>query len=358
MITQSELEAIRYSCLQLLESFDIESLEATRLGLESELADGSLWSTDPEVARKLQTQLSGLDKQLEQIKSLTEVSDNLQIAFELDDPDQVELLIKTLDKQKLILERARYLAGKFDNHPCILSVHAGAGGVDAQDWASMVTSMYQAFCQNQGFKCNIISISSGDEGGVKTAMLQIEGDYAYGLLKEEAGVHRLVRLSPFNSAHTRETSFCLVEVIPDKLDDEVDVEIDEKDLKWDTYLSGGKGGQSVNTTYSAVRVTHIPSGIVVTCQNERNQVQNRQMAMHYLRNKLAIIKLKEIADLKSELRGEFQSAEWGSQIRNYVLHPYKLVKDTRSGWETSNVEDVIENGEILEIIWSVKMKEV
>jgi len=205
------------------------------------------------------------------------------------------------------------------------------------------------------WEVNLISLSNGEEGGVKSATIEVRGLQSYGYLKEEAGVHRLVRISPFNSGGTRETSFALVEVIPDNVIDEVEAfEIKEEDLKWDTFMAGGKGGQSVNTTYSAVRVTHLPTKIVVVCQNERNQIQNRQIALKHLKNKLAVLEVQKHQELKKELRGEFHSPEWGSQIRNYVLHPYKLVKDTRSGFETTNVDKILEQGELLEIIWSVK----
>ena len=216
--------------------------------------------------------------------------------------------------------------------------------------------MYQAFAKKQGWVSELTYLSAGEEGGVKTATLKIKGQFAFGLLKEEAGVHRLIRLSPFNAGHTRETSFAMVEVLPEGLDEEVEIDLEEKDLRWDYFMSSGKGGQSVNTTYSAVRVVHLPTGISVTCQNERSQQQNKLQALKYLKNKLAILKLKEQQQLKEELRGDWQSPEWGSQIRSYVMHPYKLVKDHRSGCETQDVEGVLAGEGLLDFIWAMKRR--
>jgi peptide chain release factor 2 len=354
-LTNAEYEEFIAACKQLYESFKPTDMQGNLDSLKNELADGSLWQDDPKVAQDLNQKMAAAQKIQDQLTTFTETIENLGIALELQDEDQVHTLYSELEKQRDELEKQRYLDGKFDQRGCLFTIHAGAGGIDAQDWASMLTSMYQAFAKNQNWKVEIINLSLGDEGGVKSAALEINGPFAYGLLKEEAGVHRLVRLSPFNSGHTRETSFALVEVIPSDLHEDIDdLEIIEDDLKWDTFMSSGKGGQSVNTTYSAVRVTHIPTGITVSCQNERNQIQNRNMALKYLKTKLAARRATEMEELKGELRGEFHSAEWGNQIRNYVLHPYKLVKDTRSGWETNDVENVLENGEILDIIWSVK----
>jgi peptide chain release factor 2 len=342
----------------LYESFKPTELQGNLESLKSELADGSLWQENAEVASDLNQKLARSQKQQDSLQELLNLIENLEIALELQDEDQIDIAYQALTSHQQKLERERYLNGQFDDRSCLLSVHAGAGGVDAQDWASMLTSMYQAFSKNQSWKVEIIELSLGDEGGVKSALLEIKGEFAYGLLKEEAGVHRLVRLSPFNSGHTRETSFALIEVIPSDLHKDIgDFEIDEDDLKWDTFMSSGKGGQSVNTTYSAVRVTHLPTGLTVSCQNERNQIQNKQQAIKYLKSKLAVLKAQEMEELKGELRGEFHSAEWGNQIRNYVMHPYKLVKDTRSGWETADVDKVVQNGEILDIIWSVKQNQ-
>ena len=248
----------------------------------------------------------------------------------------------------------KYLDGKFDQNDVTLSVQVGAGGLDAEDWASTLISMYQAFCMNQKWECVIIEITSGIEGGVKKCTLKIKGKNVYGMLKHEFGVHRLVRLSPFNSAHTRETSFALVEVIPLGIQELINIQVVESDLKWEYTTSQGAGGQSVNTTYSAVKLTHIPTNISVQCQNERSQLQNKQMALKYLKNKLSILESQKRDEFKQEFRENYQKPEWGSQIRNYVLHPYKLVKDLRSNWETNNIDDILEKGNLLDMIWSVK----
>lgn len=354
MPSLQEITDLKNACLELLTSFDRIHLENQINELEAELALPDIWD-NPQKAGKTNQSLSSKQQFLKELNDFEENIENLTAAVDLSDETEMDNLFTKLNGLKENLQNQKYLGGKFDSSGAILSVHSGAGGIDAQDWAAMLLSMYQAFFQNMGWEASLVSISNGEEGGLKSATIEVRGFQAYGYLKEEAGVHRLVRISPFNSGGTRETSFALVEVIPDNVVDEVDpFEIKEEDLKWDTFMSGGKGGQSVNTTYSAVRVTHLPTKISVVCQNERNQIQNRQIALKYLKNKLAVIEMQKQEDLKKELRGEFHSPEWGNQIRNYVLHPYKLVKDTRSGFETSNVDKILSNGELLEIIWSVK----
>jgi peptide chain release factor 2 len=232
-------------------------------------------------------------------------------------------------------------SGIYDNHDAILSIHAGAGGTDAQDWAQMLLRMYIRWAEQQDLRVAMINESAGDEAGIKSATLEIEGPLVYGKLKGEHGVHRLVRLSPFNSDNLRQTSFAKVEVMP-KIDAPEDLEIDDKDLKIDVYRSGGHGGQSVNTTDSAVRITHIPTNIVVAIQNERSQLQNKETAMTILRSKLAQLQIEQHAEKLGELKGPNQSAEWGNQIRSYVLHPYKQVKDLRTRYETSDPDAVLD----------------
>lgn len=354
MKTQQEILDLQNACTELLSSFDRDELNNQINELEAELALPDSWE-NPQKAGKTNQLLNSKQEFLKELADFEENIENLTAACDLDDDLEIENLFTKLTNLKEVLQNHKYLNGKFDNSGVIMSVHSGAGGIDAQDWAAMLLSMYQAFIQKMGWEASLISISNGEEGGLKSATLEVKGFQAYGYLKEEAGVHRLVRISPFNSGGTRETSFALIEVIPDNVTDEVDpFEIKEEDLKWDTFMSGGKGGQSVNTTYSAVRVTHIPTKISVVCQNERNQIQNRQIALKHLKNKLAVIELQKQEELKKEIRGEFHSPEWGNQIRNYVLHPYKLVKDTRSGFETTNVDKIIQDGDLLELIWSVK----
>jgi peptide chain release factor 2 len=233
------------------------------------------------------------------------------------------------------------LTGPYDDHDAIVSVHAGAGGTDAQDWAGMLLRMYVRFCEQHDLDVQIIDESPGEEAGLKSATLEISGPQAYGKLKGEQGVHRLVRLSPFNSDNLRQTSFAKVEVMP-KIDQPDDLLIDDKDLKVDVFRSGGHGGQSVNTTDSAVRITHLPTNIVVVIQNERSQLQNRETAMTILRSRLAQLQLEQHKETLSELKGPNEQAAWGNQIRSYVLHPYKQVKDLRSRYETSDAEGVLD----------------
>jgi peptide chain release factor 2 len=242
---------------------------------------------------------------------------------------------------------ATFLSDKYDNHDAILSIHAGAGGVDAQDWTEMLLRMYLRFGEKQKFRTEIIDESRGTEAGIKSVVIEIKGEYAYGYLKSEAGVHRLVRQSPFNSSHTRETSFALVEILP--VLHQQEFKLEEKDVELEAKTSRGHGGQSVNTTYSAIRATHRPTGLTVTIQNERSQAQNREVALRILAGKVAALEEERRQQEKLKIRGEFHSAEWGNQIRSYVLHPYKMVKDHRTNYETSDAETVL-NGDISEFI--------
>lgn len=237
---------------------------------------------------------------------------------------------------------------KYDDHDAIVAIHGGAGGLDAQDWAAILLRMYLRFSEKKGFKTILIEQNRNPEGGIKSAIFEVRGPCAYGYLKSEAGVHRLIRLSPFNPAHTRETSFALVEILP-ILETQEELTLDPKDLKIEAKTASGHGGQSVNTTYSAVRITHIPTGLTVSIQNERSQTQNKEQALKILKAKLKKLEDEKQLAQKLELRGEFKSAEWGNQIRSYTMHPYQLVKDHRTGFETSNI-DAILNGELDEFV--------
>ncbi len=232
-------------------------------------------------------------------------------------------------------------SGKHDTSDCIIAFHAGTGGTEAMDWAEMLFRMVLRFCEQKGFRARVVDMSQGAEAGIKSATLSVEGRFAYGWLRSEAGVHRLVRISPFDAEKMRHTSFALVEVLPD-LGDLADIVIDPKELRIDTFLSSGHGGQSVQTTYSAVRITHIPSGIVVSCQNERSQTQNKETAMRILKAKLHVIQEAKRQEENQKLRGTYTSAEWGNQIRSYVLQPYRMVKDHRTGHETSDTDAVLD----------------
>jgi len=275
------------------------------------------------------------------------------VLFEFSETDadsakELEAVIARLEKEVTAAEIQSLLSGETDANNAICSLQAGAGGTDAQDFAQMLLRMYLRWAERKGFKVEIIDEQPGSEAGIKSATFRVEGDYAYGLLATEAGVHRLVRMSPFNSGGSRETSFASMFVSPE-IDENIEVNIEDKDLRVDTYRSSGAGGQHVNVTDSAVRITHLPSGIVVTCQNQRSQIQNRAVAMQVLRSKLYELELEKRQAETADLEASKMDISFGSQIRNYVLHPYKLVKDTRTKFEQTNVEAVLD-GEIDEFI--------
>lgn len=255
--------------------------------------------------------------------------------------DELRALVDDLEQRVEEAETQALLSGESDPNNAICSIQAGAGGTDAQDWAQMMMRMYFRWAERKGFKVEILDEQSGSEAGIKSATFRVEGDYAYGLLAGEAGVHRLVRISPFNSGGSRETSFASFFVSPE-IDDDIEVDVQDKDLRIDTYRSTGAGGQHVNTTDSAVRITHIPTGIVVTCQNQRSQIQNRQVAMQVLRSRLYELEMEKRRAEAAELEESKQDISFGSQIRNYVLHPYRLVKDTRTKLEETDVDAVLD----------------
>ena len=254
---------------------------------------------------------------------------------------EFESLYKETEKNIKEQETLTYLSGKFDNNASIFEIHAGAGGTESCDWAMMLSRMYTKYFNKKGYTYELIDEQPGEEAGIKSITYIVRGTFSYGYLKNEKGVHRLVRLSPFDSNNRRHTSFAAVDVIPE-FDENVDVEIKDADIRIDVYRSSGAGGQGVNTTDSAVRVTHIPTGIVVTCQNERSQIKNKETALKVLKSKLYQIKLKEQQDKINSIKSDHSGIEFGSQIRSYVLHPYSMIKDHRTGYETSNVNKVLD----------------
>lgn len=258
--------------------------------------------------------------------------------------NEIEQKLELINKDIKELEIKTLLNGKYDEYNCYLEIHPGAGGTEACDWANMLFRMYQMFCNKNNYKFEIIYLQNGEEAGIKSALVKISGYYPYGYFKSEQGVHRLVRISPFDSGARRHTSFVAISVIPE-IEKEININIKDEDIKIDVYRSSGKGGQGVNTTDSAVRITHIPSGLVVTCQNERSQIKNKATAMKILISKLEQIKTKEQDDSINNMKGD-QNINFGSQIRNYTLEPYKLIKDVRTNYESFNIDKVLD-GDIL-----------
>jgi peptide chain release factor 2 len=332
--------------------FDAPAKRAELEKSEAQISEPDFWN-DQEKAQKIVQQRSRIEKALAQQENFeTGISDS-EVLFEFAESDEssiaeLETLIIRLDKEVSEAETQSLLSGETDANNAICSIQSGAGGTDAQDFAQMLLRMYLRWAEKKGFKAEVLDEQSGSEAGLKSATFRIEGEYAYGLLATEAGVHRLVRISPFNSGGSRETSFASMFVSPE-IDENIEVEINDKDLRIDTYRSSGAGGQHVNVTDSAVRITHLPTNTVVTCQNQRSQLQNRVVAMNVLRSKLYEIELEKRRADSAELEATKQDISFGSQIRNYVLHPYRLVKDTRTKFEMTDVEAVLD-GEIDEFI--------
>lgn len=311
--------------------------------LERQLAQPDAWN-DSAQAQTWSKKLAGLQSAIEPwVRLKHDISDLLELLELQDDSMQTELQsqLQKLQNNYDSLKKELRFNGQFDDHNAILRLSAGVGGTDAQDWTEMLLRMYLRWAEKAGMQTEILEQSSGEEAGLKSAVISVSGPFAYGKLRSEHGVHRLVRLSPFNSDNLRQTSFALVEVLP-QIDAPDEVKIDDKDLKIDVFRAGGHGGQSVNTTDSAVRITHLPTGIVVSIQNERSQLQNKETAMQVLRSKLAQLQLEQHQENLAELKGPTKSAEWGAQIRNYVLHPYTMVKDTRTKYEDRDAQSVLD----------------
>jgi peptide chain release factor 2 len=307
--------------------------------------EGADFWDDPSAAQRT---IKVANKLRDEVNSWREFTQRIQDALELaqlgDESLRAELE-KEIEGIEVELEKRSFtamLSGRYDTENALLAIHAGAGGTDSQDWVEMLERMYLRWTERRGYETEILDLTEGEEAGIKSVTIAVNGEYAFGYLRSEKGVHRLVRLSPFDAAHRRHTSFALVEILPQIAMDDPEVEIDQADLKIDVFKSSGAGGQNVQKNATAIRITHIPTGIVVSCQNERSQLQNKENAMRVLRARLLEIKQAEKDEEVASLRGEYTKAEWGSQIRSYVLHPYQMVKDHRTEYEWGNAQAVLD----------------
>jgi peptide chain release factor 2 len=325
--------------------FDVDGLRAEAEVLGDEMSRPGFWD-DPEEARAVSARFSRVQGRIELLDGLKASLSDSEELLELVEEDgelisEVEAELRRVERVLEEQEVARLFSGEYDDGDAILTINPGAGGVDSQDWAEMLARMYRRWAERRGFALDVIEYTEGEEAGIKSATFTVSGEYAFGLLSAERGVHRLVRISPFDAGARRHTSFASVAVAP-VVGEAVEVEVEEKDLKVDTYRASGAGGQHVNKTDSAVRITHLPTGIVAQCQNERSQHQNREVAMRVLRARLFELEREKREREIAAQSGEKAEIEWGSQIRSYVLHPYKLVKDHRTGEETANVDRVLD----------------
>ncbi len=342
-----KLKALENTLAEAKYALDIDNLGARLEGLKTEQENPEVWQ-DLEKSKKIGREISAVENKINSYKkgetALADAFAFIDLIEEADDesiiPELEEMIFAAEDDIEQMRIRA-LLRGKYDGNNAILNLHSGAGGTEACDWTQMLYRMYTRYCERSGFKVTEMDFEDGDEAGLKSVSFRVDGENAYGFLKAEKGVHRLVRISPFDSNKRRHTSFASLEVMPE-VDDEADVEIRDEDIRIDVYRSSGAGGQKVNKTETAIRITHFPTGIVVTCQNERSQLQNKEMAFQYLRAKLIERQIAEREAADAELKGEIKKIEWGSQIRSYVFCPYTLVKDHRTGYENTNVQSVMD----------------
>lgn len=352
--SQQLLRELKKGIDELAQSINLEELKTEVASLEQQVNMPDFWSdteNSQTVLKKLKSRKRTLDSYIKLKKDFEDVNTLIEMTIEENDESMVAEIISELNSVKNEYEQQRLailLSGEYDSNNAILSIHPGAGGTEAQDWAEMLYRMYCRFAERKGFRLKVLDYLDGDEAGIKSVSILIEGENAYGYLKGETGVHRLVRISPFDSSGRRHTSFASVEVLPE-FNNEIEIEINDSDLRIDTHRSSGAGGQHVNKTDSAIRITHIPTGIVVGCQNERSQMQNKETAMRMLKSKLLEIKEREKLEKIDDIKGIKLNIEWGSQIRSYVFMPYTLVKDNRTNCETGNISAVMD-GDIDEFI--------
>ncbi|MBE6036099.1 MAG: peptide chain release factor 2 [Clostridiales bacterium] len=342
-----ELSDVEQDLKELGASLKPETLEARVSEINGIMEQDGFWD-DHETAHKLMKEKKELENKLDEYRSLQQDFEDIGVLIEMAEEEEDASMVEEIrenyaayQKKAEAIRIKTLLDGEYDNNNAIIGIHAGAGGTDAQDWAEMLLRMYTRWAEGKRYKVKVLDSQYDNEGGVKSVQLLIEGDYAYGYLKNERGVHRIVRISPFDSSGRRHTSFASLDVMPE-IDEDVEVEINPDDLRIDTYRSSGAGGQHVNKTDSAIRITHLPTNIVVTCQNERSQHQNRDMAMRVLKSKLLELALREQKDKIDELKGDYSQITWGSQIRSYVFQPYTLVKDHRTNAEVGNVQAVMD----------------
>ena len=339
--------------------FKLTELAEEKKTLEAEMAKDGFWD-DVEHANKINQRMSSITSKLDKYQKLTAKIEDFEVLMDMGEEDEsmaeeVPEAFEALNKAVEEYHLSALLTGPYDSYNAVLSLHAGAGGTEAQDWVSMLYRMYVRYCERSGYTVKELDLLDGEEAGIKSVTFEVQGENAYGYLKAEKGVHRLVRISPFDSSGRRHTSFASLDVTPILTEDDTSVEIKPEDIRIDTYRSGGAGGQNVNKVSSAIRITHFATGIVVQCQNERSQLQNKEVAMRILKGKLVEIKERERMEKMADIKGELKKIEWGSQIRSYVFQPYTMVKDHRTGCETGNIQAVMD-GEIDEFIHQYLIK--
>lgn len=357
---KQDIAALHRELAEVGDALNLDALRARKKELEAKQMQDGFWD-DIASAQTVNQELARVDNKLRHYNELCSRLDDadvlLQLCMESGSDDEEQEIVNEVEQLRNLIQSLKLetlLKGKYDANNAILTLHAGAGGTEAQDWTSMLYRMYTRYAERSGYKVRVLDSLAGDEAGIKSITFTVEGENAYGYLKAEKGVHRLVRISPFDSSARRHTSFASVEVMPE-VQNNTEIKINPDDLKIDTYRSGGAGGQHVNKTDSAVRITHLPTGIVVQCQNERSQIQNREQAMNMLMSKLIEKQERDMQEKELELKGEIKKIEWGSQIRSYVFCPYTMVKDHRTGCETGNITAVMD-GELDEFIFDYLKK--